>query len=88
MPSNLDPNLLKSFVSKEYNIYILKYSIVIILIAIGAVFICQGIESDATIKLDFNGFKAEFNKAMPGLVIIFLGVIVFLFSNPSIKINK
>lgn len=73
---------------KAQTVFIIKAIIATIVILAGCYFIYLGIESSAVIKLKYNGLDLELNKALPGVTLIIFGIILLIFSNSKIKVNK
>lgn len=87
IPANLDTNLAKSLVDKEFKVFMFKFILALLALIAGVIFIWQGIESDSTIKFAFQGATLELNKAYPGISLAFISLLLMLFSRLNIKFN-
>jgi hypothetical protein len=76
IPANLDTNLAKSLVDKEFKVFMFKF--ILALLALIA---------DSTIKFAFQGATLELNKAYPGISLAFISLLLMLFSRLNIKFN-
>ncbi|MEE9361973.1 MAG: hypothetical protein V3U92_05185 [Cellulophaga sp.] len=65
----------------------MKYVIAVISLVVGCIFIYQGIESDSTIKFTYKDATLELSKALPGITLSLLSLILMLFSRLNIKIS-
>jgi hypothetical protein len=87
IPNGLKSKEMKSLIDKEFKVFILKFILSLIALVGGLILICQGIESDSTIKFTFRGLTLELNKVFPGLTLSFISLILMLFSRINIKIK-
>lgn len=85
---NIDPAVAKSIVNKEFAVFVMKFIISAVALLFGCYFIWLGIESNSIIKFSFGELKLELNKALPGITLAFISLILMLFSRISIKVKK
>lgn len=85
---NIDPALAKSLVNKEFAVFIMKFIISAVALLFGCYFIWLGIESDSIIRFSFGELELELNKALPGITLAFISLILMLFSRINVKDKK
>jgi hypothetical protein len=88
LPSNLNPEVMKVMINKEYRVFIIKAVIALIALIFGIIFIWKGVISESTIKFSYNDAKLEINNAWPGIVLSFISLILMLFSRLNVKITS
>lgn len=71
--------------NKEFYVFIMKFSLALLALIFGCIFIWKGIESDAVIKFTYNGAVLELNKALPGITLAFISLLLMLFSRLNVR---
>ena len=85
---DVNTDIIKCISEKAFIITILKLCLSLFLVSWGIYYILIGIKSDAALKISFNNFIFESNKAYPGTILFLSGLILALFSRLNIKISK
>jgi hypothetical protein len=86
--SDMDPNILKTIINKEFIVFILKFTISLTAIIFGGFLISVGITSESIIEFSFKGAEIKLNNALPGITMSIFGVLLMLFSRLNIRIKK
>ena len=87
VPSELNADIINNLIQKEYFIFILKFIISMMALIFGFILILKGIQSDGVISISLNEATLEFNKALPGVTIAVLALLLMLLSRLSIQIK-
>lgn len=87
IPPNLDKDIAKSLINKEFIAFLIKSGVALVAMVAGIVLIVQGVlpETDSTIKFNYNDISFELSKTYPGVVLAIISLVLLLNSKMNIK---
>lgn len=85
---NIDQELLERLSKREYNVFLFKFFLSLLLVIIGVIFVYTGIDSESVIEFSYKGSILKLNNVLPGVSIIIFAIVFMIFSRMSIVIKE